>query len=69
MSDWWDAVGNMASFFPDHPALAVDMAVNGANPNHVGYGLAYGIQVVPETFPLYPDEEQMPLDPQGGVMQ
>lgn len=67
ISDWWQAVGNMAGFFPDHPALAVDMAVNGADPNRVGYGLAYGVQATPEEFALYPDEESQPLPPQGGA--
>lgn len=52
--DWFDQLGNMVRLFPDSPALAVDMALNGADPDTVGYGLAYGLQVTPTTFDVYP---------------
>ena len=54
--DWFNALGNMAAFFPDSPALAVDMALNGADPDMVGYGLAYGLQATPTQFDVYPTE-------------
>ncbi|MFD5107119.1 hypothetical protein [Streptomyces cinereoruber] len=52
--DWFDQLGHMASFFPDSPALAVDMALHGADPDLVGYGLAYGLQVTPTQLDVYP---------------
>jgi hypothetical protein len=52
--DWFDQLGNMARFFPDSPALAVDMALGGADPDMVGYGLAYGLQATPTQFDVYP---------------
>lgn len=58
--DWFDHLGNMASLFPTAPGLAFDMALNGADPDWVGYGLAYGLQVVPEPIDVYPPQE-MPL--------
>ncbi|MFF6988364.1 hypothetical protein [Streptomyces sp. NPDC010273] len=54
--DWWDQVGNMVSFFGDTPALAVDMALNGPESNHVGYGLAYGLQMAQTPIDVYPSE-------------
>lgn len=66
MSDWWEAVGNMAQFFPGQHALAVDMGVNGADPDFVGYGLAYGLQATPVELPVYPSEEPAPTPPVPG---
>lgn len=54
--DWWTHIGNMASMFPGHEALAVDMAVNGAPPDWMGYGLAYGLQATPTPISVYPSE-------------
>lgn len=52
--DWFDALGNMAGFFPDTPALAWDMAMNGSSPDLVGYGLAYGLQAAQTPIDIYP---------------
>jgi hypothetical protein len=52
--DWFDQLGHMVRFFPDSPALAVDMALYGADPDLVGYGLAYGLQSTPTQFDVYP---------------
>lgn len=57
--DWWDDIGNMASFFMGAPALAVDFAVNGADPGQMGYGLAFGVQNTTSDIPVYP--EDMPV--------
>lgn len=54
--DWWDSVGNMAAFFGDTPALAVDMALHGPNPDHVGYDLAFGMQAASTPIDVYPTE-------------
>lgn len=54
--DWFNALGNMASFFPDAPGLAWDMTFSGADPDTVGYGLAYGLQVSPTPIDVYPPE-------------
>lgn len=54
--DWFDQLGHMTQFFPDSPALGVDMALNGADPDLVGYGLAYGLQSTPAQFDVYPPE-------------
>ena len=55
--DWFNQLGNMAAFFPDSPALAWDFALNGPDPDLVGYGLAYGLQATPEAIDVYPQEE------------
>lgn len=55
--DWFTQLGNMASFFPDAPGLAFDFALNGSDPDLVGYGLAYGLQVSPTSIDVYPPEE------------
>lgn len=55
--DWWDAVGNMYAFMPDAPALAYDMALNGPDPDRVGYDLAYGLQAASTPIEVYPPEE------------
>lgn len=52
--DWWTTMGNYVSFFGDTPALAVDMALNGPNANHVGYDLAYGLQAAQTPIDVYP---------------
>lgn len=54
--NWWQTIGNYTSFFGDTPALAVDMALNGPNANHVGYDLAYGLQVSQTPIDVYPSE-------------
>lgn len=53
--DWWTEVGNMASFMPDQPALAVDMAVNGPAYHAFGLDLADGVQRTPAPLEVYPD--------------
>lgn len=58
--DWFNQVGNMMRFLPDTPALAWDMAVNGPNADLAGYGLAYGMQVSPTPFDVYPAEVAPP---------
>jgi hypothetical protein len=54
--DWFNALGNMARFFPDAPALAFDFALNGADPDLTGYGLAYTLQAMPTSIDVYPTE-------------
>jgi hypothetical protein len=54
--DWWNQIGNMLGFFDETPALAVDMALNGPNPSHVGYGLAFGLQATATPIDVYPSE-------------
>lgn len=58
--NWWTTLGNYVTFFEDAPALAVDFALNGPNANHVGYGLAYGIQSTPTAIEVYPSEMSFP---------
>lgn len=53
--NWWDSIGNMTSFFGDTPALAVDMALHGANADFVGYDLAFGLQAARTPIDVYPD--------------
>jgi hypothetical protein len=52
--DWWDQIGNYTTFFGDTPALAVDMALNGPNADHVGYDLGYGLQSSQTPIDVYP---------------
>lgn len=59
---WFSALGNMVSMFPDTPALAVDMALNGADPDLMGYTMAYGLQKTPIPINVYPDATS-PLPP------
>jgi hypothetical protein len=54
--DWWDSIGNMTDFLGDTPALAVDMALHGANPDYVGYDLAFGLQAAQTPIDVYPSE-------------
>ena len=63
--DWFDQLGAMVNFFPDTPALAFDFALNGSNPDTVGYGLAYGMQATPTPIDVYPPEEM--TFPGGGM--
>jgi hypothetical protein len=53
--EFWDQIGNFAAFMPGAPALAVDMATNGPNPDMMGYDLAYGLQATPQPISLYPE--------------
>lgn len=53
---WADSIGNYLSFLGDTPALAVDMALHGPNPDHVGYGLAFGLQAAPTPIDVYPPD-------------
>lgn len=55
--DWFDQLGNMAAFFPDTPGLAFDFAMNGANPDLIGYELAYELQNTETPIDVYPSEE------------
>lgn len=54
--DWWDQIGNYTTFFGDTPALAIDMALNGPNADHVGYDLSYGLQSSQTPIDVYPSE-------------
>ncbi|HEY9443601.1 MAG TPA: hypothetical protein VIQ25_10250 [Gemmatimonadales bacterium] len=47
----------MSALFPDAPGLAFDFAMNGSDPNLVGYGLAYGLQSTATPIDVYPPEE------------
>ncbi|GAA4890928.1 hypothetical protein ACFPM3_20200 [Streptomyces coeruleoprunus] len=58
--DWFNHLGNMVNFFPDTPGLAWDFALNGADPDLVGYGLAYALQVSPTPIDVYPQETASP---------
>ena len=55
--DWFNALGNMVALIPDAPALAFDMALNGAHPDVAGYGLAYGLQATPTPIEVYPAQD------------
>ncbi|KUJ70804.1 hypothetical protein ACZ90_00340 [Streptomyces albus subsp. albus] len=55
--DWFTHLGNMAALIPDSPGLAWDFALLGAEPDLVGYDLAYGLQATPTSINLYPAEE------------
>jgi hypothetical protein len=63
--DWWNEIGNYVSLFGGTPALAVDMALHGPNADHVGYGLAYGLQSTPTPIDVYPAENQTPFADPG----
>lgn len=54
--EWFQALGHMSRLMPDAPGLAFDFALNGANPDAVGYGLAYGLQSTPTPIDVYPPE-------------
>jgi hypothetical protein len=54
--NWWNILGNYVDFFDETPALAYDFAMHGPNANHVGYGLAYGVQATPTPIDVYPSE-------------
>jgi hypothetical protein len=54
--NWWTQIGNYVTFFGETPALAVDMALNGPNANHVGYDLAFGLQAAATPIDVYPSE-------------
>lgn len=54
--NWWTTLGNYISFFEETPALAVDFALHGPNANHIGYGLAYGVQGTATPIDVYPTE-------------
>jgi hypothetical protein len=53
---WVNEIGNMLNFFPDTPALAVDMALHGPNADFIGYDLAYGLQATQTPIDVYPDQ-------------
>ena len=55
--DWWDTVGAYAQLFPDAPALAVDMATRGPNPDVMGINSAAAVQASPIPFTLYTDQD------------
>ncbi|MFC5799127.1 hypothetical protein [Streptomyces formicae] len=61
--EWFTQLGNMSALFPDTPALAFDMALNGAEPNLVGYDLAYALQAAPTPINVYPTEEPSFAEP------
>ncbi|MGW2513650.1 hypothetical protein ACWC0A_30500 [Streptomyces scopuliridis] len=54
--EWFTALGNMSALFPDTPGLAFDFAMNGADPDMVGYDLAYGLQNTNTPIEVYPPE-------------
>lgn len=54
--EWWDVLGNYMTLMGDTPALAADMALTGPNANHVGYGLAFGMQASPTEVDVYPSD-------------
>lgn len=54
--NWWTEIGNYLNFFDEAPALAVDMALNGPNANHIGYDLAFGLQAAQTPIDVYPSE-------------
>lgn len=54
--EWFTQLGNMSAFFPDTPALAFDMALNGAEPNLMGYAMAYDLQAASTPIDVYPSE-------------
>lgn len=62
--DWWTEVGNMASFMPDQPALAVDMAVNGPAYHAFGLNLANSMQGTSAPLEVYP-QDPMSFPDQG----
>jgi hypothetical protein len=55
--DFWNNIGAMYQFFPDTPALAVDMALKGPQTD-VGYALAYGLQNTQTPLDVYPADTQ-----------
>lgn len=55
--NWWTTFGNYLGFFDETPALAFDMAMNGPNAAHIGYGLAYGLQSTATPIDVYPSED------------
>lgn len=55
--DWFDHLGNYAAFFPDSPALAVDMTTNHPmSHGYLGYPLAYSMQDTPNQIEVYPSD-------------
>jgi hypothetical protein len=63
--DWFTQLGNMAAMFPDTPALAYDFALNGSDPDTIGYGLAYGLQAMPTPIDVYSPEEPSLVAPEA----
>jgi hypothetical protein len=62
--DWWNAIGNMYAL-TSTPGLAYDMAVNGPDPDRIGYGLAYGLQKSSAQIDLYPPDDCPMFDQTG----
>lgn len=55
--EWADRLGAMYQFFPDTPAVAVDMALR-SQPDDFAYTLAYGLQNTPTNLDVYPADTQ-----------
>jgi hypothetical protein len=51
--DWWQNLGAYAQFFGNTPALAVDFATRGPNPDLVGYNSAYALQTTQANIDVY----------------
>ena len=51
--DWWEQLGAHLAFYPDTPALAYDMAMNGPA-EHVAYILNNGLQQTDVPLDVYP---------------
>lgn len=58
--EWWTRIGNMSMLFPDTPALAIDMSLNGPEYGPFAYGLTYNLQKTPVPLEVYPPEGIFP---------
>lgn len=56
--EWADRLGAMYSFFPDTPAVAVDMALRTPAQDDFPYTLAYGLQNTSTPLDAYPADTQ-----------
>jgi len=58
--EWFNTLGNYAAFFPDSPALAVDMTTNhNMSHDYLGLPLAYGAQDTPSPIEVYPPDNPL----------
>jgi hypothetical protein len=52
--EWFNELGNMLGFMPDHPALAFDMATKGPGSHAFGLTLADSMQGTQAPLDVYP---------------
>jgi hypothetical protein len=57
VDEWFTSFGVFYNAYPNSPAMALSMALDGPPPDQVGYGLAYSMHKTQAEIDLYPPEE------------